>query len=50
MVWILTAALLLLWLGGVLLQLGSWVNVALVLAAVLLVYRVVAERQSGSRR
>lgn len=47
MVWILTAALLLLWLMGVLLQLSGWINLLLVAAAVLLVYRAVAERGAG---
>lgn len=45
MIWILTAATLLLWLVGVILQLGQWVNLFLLAAAVLLVYQVIEERR-----
>ena len=45
MIWIATAVALVLWLAGVLLRLGQWVNLFLLLAAVLLVYRVVEERR-----
>jgi 4-hydroxybenzoate polyprenyltransferase len=44
-IWVLTAATLLLWLGGVILQLGQWVNLFLLAAAVLLVYQVIEERR-----
>jgi 4-hydroxybenzoate polyprenyltransferase len=46
--WIATAATLLLWLIGVGMRLGQWVNLLLVLAAVLLVYQVIAERRPPS--
>lgn len=45
MIWVLTAAALVLWLAGVLLRLGQWVNLFLLLAAVLLVYQVIEERR-----
>ena len=45
MIWILTAAALLLWLAGVILRLGQWVNLFLLAAAVLLVYQVIEERR-----
>ncbi|HEU5326278.1 MAG TPA: hypothetical protein VFV59_10385 [Candidatus Limnocylindria bacterium] len=45
MIWVLTAAALLLWLAGVILQLGQWVNLFLLAAAVLLVYQVIEERR-----
>jgi 4-hydroxybenzoate polyprenyltransferase len=45
-IWVLTAAALLLWLAGVILQLGQWVNLFLLAAAVLLVYQVIEERRS----
>lgn len=48
MIWIATAAALVLWLGGVILQLGQWVNLFLLLAAVLLVYQVIEDRRSRS--
>jgi 4-hydroxybenzoate polyprenyltransferase len=44
-IWVLTAAALVLWLAGVLLRLGQWVNLFLLLAAVLLVYQVIEERR-----
>ena len=46
MIWIATAAALVLWLVGVILRLGQWVNLLLLLAAVLLVYQVIEERRS----
>ncbi len=46
MILVLTAAALLLWLAGVILQLGQWVNLFLLAAAVLLVYQVIEERRS----
>ncbi|HVM24167.1 MAG TPA: hypothetical protein VM253_02065 [Candidatus Limnocylindrales bacterium] len=46
MIWIATAAALVLWLIGVVLRLGQWVNLLLLVAAVLLVYQVIAERRS----
>jgi hypothetical protein len=47
-IWILTAAALVLWLTGTLLSLGVWVNLFLVAAAVLLVYQVISEREPRS--
>jgi len=47
-IWVATAAALVLWLGGVLLRLGQWVNLFLLLAAVLLVYQVIEEGRSRS--
>lgn len=48
MIWVATAVALVLWLAGVLLRLGQWVNLFLLLAAVLLVYQVIEERRSRS--
>ena len=48
MIWVVTALALVLWLAGVILRLGQWVNLFLLLAAVLLVYRVIEERRSPS--
>jgi 4-hydroxybenzoate polyprenyltransferase len=48
MIWIATAITLVLWLVGVLLRLGQWVNLFLLLAAVLLVYQVIQERRPRS--
>jgi len=44
MIWIGTAIALVLWLVGVLLQLGQWVNLLLLVAAVLLVIQIIEER------
>jgi 4-hydroxybenzoate polyprenyltransferase len=44
-IWILTAVTLVLWLAGVILRLGQWVNLFLLAAAVLLVYQVIEERR-----
>jgi 4-hydroxybenzoate polyprenyltransferase len=44
-IWIATAVALMLWLIGVLLRLGQWVNLFLLAAAVLLVYQVIEERR-----
>jgi hypothetical protein len=44
-IWVLTAVALVLWLAGVLLRLGQWVNLFLLAAAVLLVYQVIEERR-----
>ena len=44
MIWIGTAIALVLWLVGVLLQLGQWVNLLLLVAAVLLVTQIIEER------
>jgi 4-hydroxybenzoate polyprenyltransferase len=46
MIWIATAGALVLWLAGVLLRLGQWVNLFLLVAAVLLVYQVIEERRA----
>ena len=48
MIWVATAVALVLWLAGVLLRLGQWVNLFLLLAAILLVYQVIEERRSRS--
>lgn len=48
MIWIATAVALVLWLAGVILRLGQWVNLLLLVAAVLLVYQVIEERRSSS--
>ncbi len=48
MIWVATAVALVLWLAGVLLRLGQWVNLFLLVAAVLLVYQVIEERRSRS--
>lgn len=45
MIWIATAIALVLWLAGVILRLGQWVNLFLLLAAVLLVYQVIEDRR-----
>ena len=47
MIWIATAVALLLWLVGVLLRMGQWVNLFLLAAAVLLVVRTLQERRSS---
>jgi len=44
MIWIGTAIALVLWLVGVLLQLGQWVNLLLLVAAVLLAIQIIEER------
>lgn len=46
MIWIAVAAALVLWLVGVVMKMGQWVNLFLLFAAVLLVYQVVEERRS----
>ena len=48
MIWIVTALALVLWLIGVILRLGQWVNLLLLLAAVLLVYQVIEARRPRS--
>lgn len=48
MIWVVIALALVAWLAGVLLQLGQWVNLLLLLAAVLLVALVIEERRSRS--
>ena len=48
MIWIATALALVLWLIGVILRLGQWVNLLLLLAAVLLVYQVIEDRRPRS--
>lgn len=48
MIWIATAIALVLWLAGVLLRLGQWVNLFLLLAAVLIVVQVIEERRPRS--
>jgi 4-hydroxybenzoate polyprenyltransferase len=46
-IWVATAVALVLWLAGVILRLGQWVNLLLLLAAVLLVYQVIEQRRSS---
>ena len=48
MIWVLTAVALVLWLTGVILRLGQWVNLLLLVAAVLLVYQVIEDRRPRS--
>jgi 4-hydroxybenzoate polyprenyltransferase len=48
MIWIATAVALVLWLAGVLLRLGQWVNLFLLLAAVLIVVQVIEDRRPRS--
>ena len=48
MIWIVTAIALVFWLIGVILRLGQWVNLLLLLAAVLLVYQVIEDRRPRS--
>ncbi len=48
MIWIVTAVALVLWLIGVILRLGQWVNLLLLIAAVLLVYQVIEDRRPRS--
>jgi len=47
-IWVVTAVALVLWLVGVILRLGQWVNLFLLLAAVLLVYQVIEDRRPRS--
>lgn len=49
MIWVAVAAALIVWLAGVILRIGPWVNLFLVAAAILLVYQVVTERTNRSR-
>jgi hypothetical protein len=46
-IWGATAIALVLWLAGVILRLGQWVNLFLLAAAVLLVVRVIEERRAN---
>ena len=48
MIWVVTAIALVLWLLAVILRIGQWVNLLLVLAAVLLVYQAIEDRRSRS--
>jgi 4-hydroxybenzoate polyprenyltransferase len=43
-IWVVTALVLVLWLVGLLLRIGQWVNLLLVVAAVLLVVQLINER------
>ena len=45
MIWVATAVALALWLAGVILRLGQWVNLLLLAAAVLIVYQVIEARR-----
>lgn len=44
LIWVVTAIVLVLWLVGLLLRIGQWVNLLLVVAAVLLVVQLINER------
>jgi uncharacterized protein DUF5670 len=44
MIWVGTAIVLVLWLAGLLLRIGPWVNLLLVAAAVLLAVQLINER------
>ena len=44
LIWVATAIVLVLWLVGLLLRIGQWVNLLLVVAAVLLVVQLINER------
>ena len=48
MIWVATAVALVLWLIGIFMQLGQWVNLLLLVAAVLLVFQVIEERRTPS--
>jgi 4-hydroxybenzoate polyprenyltransferase len=48
MIWVITAIVLVLWLVGLLLRIGQWVNLLLVVAAVLLVVQLINERNRPS--
>lgn len=48
MIWIAVAVVLVLWLVGLLAQIGAIVNLLLVIAAVLLVVQVINEREGRS--
>ena len=48
MIWVATAVALVLWLAGVILRLGQWVNLFLLVATILLVCQVIEERRSRS--
>lgn len=48
LLWVVIAAVLVLWLAGLLLRLGQWVNLLLVVAAVLLVVELINERDASS--
>ncbi len=50
MIWVATAVALVAWLAGVILRLGAWVNLLLLVAAVLLAYQVIEERRGTRRR
>ncbi len=50
MIWVATAAALVLWLAGVVLRVGSWVHLLLLAAAVMLAYLVVQERPGARPR
>jgi len=47
-IWVGTAVALVLWLAGVILKVGQWVNLFLLVAAVLVVYQLIEDRRSGS--
>ena len=49
MIWVATAVTLVVWLVGVALKVGPWVNLLLLVAAVMLVYQALVDRGGGAR-
>lgn len=49
MIWVATAVTLVVWLVGVVLKVGAWVNLLLLVAAVMLVYQALVERRGRAR-
>lgn len=49
MIWVATAVTLVVWLVGVALKVGPWVNLLLLVAAVMLVYQALVERRGRAR-
>lgn len=49
MIWAAVALALVLWLSGAALRVGAWVNLLLLVAAVLLAYQVIEERRARNR-
>lgn len=49
MIWVATAVTLVVWVVGVALKVGPWVNLLLLVAAVMPVYQALVERGGGAR-
>jgi hypothetical protein len=49
-IWVATLVLLVAWLAGVVVRIGSWIHLLLLAAAVTLAYQVVAERLAERSR